>query len=179
VGRAALGIGVARVARFFAAHDRRQDRGALACQRFDAFRLGPRGFGFFCGLFLVFGPAVALIAATTSAATNPIAASVDWNPHRGGSRRRRIAATSGALSSSCACSCHNQFPTGMPVDFSLLTRLVACANSDASRPLSAASAANLRFADIVVMMDDDPRPRSSSDTRHELTVALVNLGRGA
>src|SRR6202020_2646389 len=54
-----------------------------------------------------------------------------------------------------------------------------CASSGESRPLSAASAASFRIADILIMMDDDPSPRSSSDTRHALTVALVNPGRGA
>src|SRR6267154_1177450 len=42
-----------------------------------------------------------------------------------------------------------------------------------------ASAANLRIADILIMMDDEPRRRSSSDTRQALTVALVKPGRGA
>jgi hypothetical protein len=51
--------------------------------------------------------------------------------------------------------------------------------SDASKPLSAASAASLRIADILIMMGEDPSPRSSSDTRHALTVALVKPGRGA
>jgi hypothetical protein len=50
------------------------------------------------------------------------------------------------------------------------------ASSGASRPLSAAS---LRIADILTMIDDDPRRRSSSDTRYTLTVALVKPGRGA
>jgi hypothetical protein len=49
----------------------------------------------------------------------------------------------------------------------------------ASNPLSAASAASLRIADILIMMDDDPSRRSSSDTRHALTVAFVKPGRGA
>src|SRR5260370_10848057 len=53
------------------------------------------------------------------------------------------------------------------------------ASSGASRPLSAASAASLRIADILIMMEDEPRRRSSSDTRQALTVALVKLGRGA
>jgi hypothetical protein len=35
------------------------------------------------------------------------------------------------------------------------------------------------MADILIMMDDDPSPRSSSDTRHALTVALVKPARGA
>jgi hypothetical protein len=51
------------------------------------------------------------------------------------------------------------------------------ASSGASSPLSAASAASLRIADILIMMEDDPRRRSSSDTRHALTVALVKPGR--
>src|SRR5579862_5964049 len=67
----------------------------------------------------------------------------------------------------------------MPVDFTLFTRLIPCANSGASSPLSAASAANLRMADMRMMIDEDPSRRSSSDTRHALTVALVKPGRGA
>ena len=53
------------------------------------------------------------------------------------------------------------------------------ANSGASSPLSAASTASLRIADIRMMIDDEPRPRASSDTRQALTVALVKPGRGA
>jgi hypothetical protein len=34
--------------------------------------------------------------------------------------------------------------------------------------LSAASAARLRIADILIMMEDEPSRRSSSDTRHAL-----------
>src|SRR5580704_11282927 len=67
----------------------------------------------------------------------------------------------------------------MPVDLTLFTRLIPAASSGASRPLSAASAASLRIADILMMIDDDPSPRSSSDTRQALTVALVKPGRGA
>jgi hypothetical protein len=67
----------------------------------------------------------------------------------------------------------------MPVDLMLLTRLIPCASSGASSPLSAASLASLRIADMRMMMDDDPRPRSSRDTRHALTVALVKPGHGA
>src|ERR1700722_13260606 len=85
----------------------------------------------------------------------------------------------GALRRAWACRCDSQFPTRMPVDFTLLTRLIPCANSGASNPLSAASAASLRMADILIMIDEDPSPRSSSDTRHALTVALVKPGRGA
>jgi hypothetical protein len=35
------------------------------------------------------------------------------------------------------------------------------------------------MADILIMMEDEPRPRASSDTRQALTVALVKPGRGA
>jgi hypothetical protein len=35
------------------------------------------------------------------------------------------------------------------------------------------------IADILIMMDDEPRWRSSSDTLHALTVALVKPGRSA
>src|ERR1700691_4583827 len=95
------------------------------------------------------------------------------------SRKPATVVMSGALSSAWACRCDSQLPTRIPVDFTLFTRLIPWANSGASRPLSAASAASLRIADILIMMDDDPRPRSSSDTRHALTVALVKPGRGA
>jgi hypothetical protein len=85
----------------------------------------------------------------------------------------------GAINSACACRCDNQFPTRMPIGLTLFTRLMFCANSGASSPLSAASAASLRMADIRMMIDDDPSRRSSSDTRHALTVAFVKPGRGA
>jgi len=45
------------------------------------------------------------------------------------------------------------------------------ANSGARSPLSAASAARFRMADILTMMEDEPSPRASTDTRHALTVA--------
>jgi len=70
-------------------------------------------------------------------------------------------------------------PTRIPCVFALFTRLMPAANSGASRPLSDASAASLRIADILIMMGDDPWRRSSRDTRHALTVALVKAGRGA
>ena len=66
----------------------------------------------------------------------------------------------------------------MPTDFALFTRAMPAANSGASNPLSAASTASLRMADIRMMIDEEPRPRASSDTRHALTVALVKPGRG-
>jgi hypothetical protein len=95
------------------------------------------------------------------------------------SRNPRTVVMSGALSSACACRCDNQLPTRMPVDFTLFTRLMPWANSGASSPLSAASAASLRIADVLIMMEDDPRRRSSSDTRQALTVAFLKPGRGA
>jgi len=49
----------------------------------------------------------------------------------------------------------------------------------ASKPLSAASAVSLRIADMRMMIDDEPRRRSSSDTLHALRVALVRPDRGA
>ena len=61
----------------------------------------------------------------------------------------------------------------------LFTRLMPAANSGGSNPLSAASAASLRIADILIMMEDEPRRRSSRDTRQALTVALVKPARGA
>src|SRR5579862_6203942 len=67
----------------------------------------------------------------------------------------------------------------MPTDLALFTRLMPAASSGASSPLSEASAASLRIADILMMMDDDPSLRSSRDTRPALTVALVKPGRGA
>ena len=67
----------------------------------------------------------------------------------------------------------------MPTDFALLTRAIPAAISGSSSPLSAASAASLRIADIRNMIDDEPSPRASSDTRHALTVAFVKPGRGA
>ena len=39
--------------------------------------------------------------------------------------------------------------------------------------LSAASAANLRIADIRMMLDEEPSPRASRDTRLALAVAFV------
>jgi len=45
--------------------------------------------------------------------------------------------------------------------------------------LSGQHISSMRIADILIMMDDEPRPRSSSDTRHALTAALVNPGLGA
>ena len=92
--------------------------------------------------------------------------------------RGRRCAVQGEVGQRGHC-CDSQFPTRMPVDFTLFPRLVPWAISGASSPLSAASAASLRVADILKMMDDDPRCRSSNDNRHALTVALVKPGRGA
>ena len=86
---------------------------------------------------------------------------------------------SGALRRPCAWRTESQLPVRIPTDFALFTREIPAASSGANSPLSAASAASFRIADILIMMDDDPRPRASSDTRHALTVALVKPGRGA
>src|SRR5882672_12144634 len=53
------------------------------------------------------------------------------------------------------------------------------ANSGANSPLSTASPASLRIADILIMIEDEPSRRASSDARHALTVALLKPGRGA
>jgi hypothetical protein len=86
--------------------------------------------------------------------------------------------TSGALRRACAWRNDSQFPDRTPTIFALFTRAIPAANSGARRPLSAASAASLRIADIRTMIDDEPSSRSSSDTRQALTVALVKPGRG-
>ena len=66
---------------------------------------------------------------------------------------------SGALSRLCAWRADSHFPTRMPVDFTLFTRLMPAANSGASNPLLAASAASLRIADIRMMIEEDPSRR--------------------
>ena len=95
------------------------------------------------------------------------------------SRRPLTVVISGALRSVCACFSDSQLPMRMPTDFALLTRAIPAASSGVSSPISAASADNLRIADILMMIDDEPSPRASRDTRHALTVALVKPGRGA
>lgn len=45
------------------------------------------------------------------------------------------------------------------------------------RPKTTTASDDLVFLEIEII-DDDPRRRSSSDTRHALTVALVKPGRG-
>jgi hypothetical protein len=76
-----------------------------------------------------------------------------------------VVVVSGALSNACACRSESQFPVRMPCVFALFTR--------------AMPTASFRIADILIMIDEDPRPRASSDIRHALTVALVKPGRGA
>ncbi len=63
------------------------------------------------------------------------------------SRNPRSVEISGALRRACACLCDSQFPARIPCVFALFTRLMPAANSGASNPLSAASAASLRIAD--------------------------------
>ena len=86
---------------------------------------------------------------------------------------------SGAFRSDCACLSDSQFPPRTPMDLALFTRWMPAASSGASSPLSVASTASLRTADMRTMIDDDPSPRSSSDTRQALTVALEKPGRGS
>ena len=95
------------------------------------------------------------------------------------SRRPFSVVMSGVFRSACACFSDSQFPMRTPMDLALFTRWMPAASSGASSPLSAASTASLRTADMRTMIDDDPSLRSSSDTRHALTVALVNPGRGS
>src|ERR1039457_1552632 len=78
-----------------------------------------------------------------------------------------------------ACLVFSQFPVRTPSVFALFTRWMPAASSGASSPLSIASTASLRIANILTMMDDDPSPRSSRDTRHAFTVALAKPGRGS
>src|ERR1039458_2617902 len=89
------------------------------------------------------------------------------------SRRPLVVVISGAFRSACACRRVSQFPARTPMDLALFTRWIPAASSGASRPLSVASTASLRMADMRTMMLDEPRPRSSRDTRQALTVALV------
>src|ERR1039458_3521557 len=94
------------------------------------------------------------------------------------SRRPLSVVMSGTFRSAWACFSDSQLPARTPMDLALFTRAIPAASSGASRPLSVASTASLRMADIRTMMDEDPRPRSSRVTRHALTVALVKPGRG-
>ena len=95
------------------------------------------------------------------------------------SRSPFAVAASGAVRSACAWHSDSQFPTRIPTDLTLFTRAMPAARSGAINPLSAASAASLRIADIRMMIDDDPRPRASRDARQSLTVALEKPGRGS
>src|SRR5258707_9402397 len=67
------------------------------------------------------------------------------------SRNPRMVVISGALKRACACRSDNQLPTRIPCVLALFTRLMPAASSGASIPLSAASAASLRMADILIM----------------------------
>jgi hypothetical protein len=60
----------------------------------------------------------------------------------------------------------------------LLTRLIAGRQLWRQQPVVGGLDGEL--ADIlIIMMEDEPRPRTSNDTRHALTVALVKPARGA
>ena len=93
----------------------------------------------------------------------------------------RVAHTAkcGNVGSVFAWRADSQLPVRTPTHFALFTRAMPAASSGASSSLSAASAANLRIADILTMIDEDPSRPFSSDARHALTVASVNPGRGA
>ena len=60
-----------------------------------------------------------------------------------------------------------------------ITRVMPLANSGASSPLSAASTASFRTAVIRTLIETEPSPRASRETRQALTVALVKPGRGS
>jgi len=81
------------------------------------------------------------------------------------SRSPLTVVVSGALSKACAWRSDSQFLVRMPCVFALFTRAMPAANSGANSPLSAASAASLRIADILMMIEDEPSLRSSRDTR--------------
>ena len=72
-----------------------------------------------------------------------------------------MVATSGALSSVCACRTESQFPRRTPFDATHFTRVTPLASSGASNPLSAASTASLRTAVIRTLIDTAPSPRAS------------------
>ena len=89
------------------------------------------------------------------------------------SRNPLVVVMSGAFRSAWACLSDSQFPPRTPMDFALFTRWMPAASSGASRPLSIASTASLRIADILTMIDDAPSPRSSRVTLQAFTVALA------
>jgi hypothetical protein len=81
--------------------------------------------------------------------------------------------TSGAPRRTCACRNESQLPTRTPFDFTPFTRRMPATNSGASNSLSLASTANFRIAERRILIDDEPRPRTSSDVRQAATVALL------
>jgi hypothetical protein len=95
------------------------------------------------------------------------------------SRRPFSVVISGVFSSVWACFWESQFPIRTPMDLALFTRWMPAASSGAGKPLSVASTASLRIADMRTMIDEDPSLRSSSDTLQALTVALVKPGRSS
>jgi len=72
---------------------------------------------------------------------------------------------------------YSQLPARTPIHFALFTRWIPAAISAGSSPLSVASTASLRIADMRTMIDDDPKPRSARVARHALTAAFVKPGR--
>jgi hypothetical protein len=65
--------------------------------------------------------------------------------------------------SACAGRSDIQLPVRTPIDLTLFTRLMPAANSGASNPLSTASPASLRMADMRMIIDEEPGLRASSD----------------
>ena len=78
----------------------------------------------------------------------------------------------------CAWLSESQLPARTPIDLLLSPRLMPAASAGASSPLSAASAASLRIADIRTMIDDEP---SAGLQRYPLRAhgGLGEAGRGA
>ena len=72
------------------------------------------------------------------------------------SRRPFVVVISGAFRRACACFKLSQLPVRTPMHFALFTRAIPAANSGTSSPLSVASTASLRMADMRMMIDEDP-----------------------
>jgi hypothetical protein len=64
------------------------------------------------------------------------------------SRMPFVMLASGAFSNACACRIESQFPKRTPLEATPFTRAIPLANSGAKSPLSAASTANFRTADV-------------------------------
>ena len=94
------------------------------------------------------------------------------------SRRPFLVVESGALSKACACRNDSQLPVRIPTDFTLFTLLIPAASSDPSSRYRPPPPPVCELRDILIMIDDEPSLRASSDARQALTVALLKPGRG-